>query len=77
MFLVVEHMFLPNKFHINKLVPCSELMIFIGYKYNGYCFIYYIQRNVIFYSTHIIFNKEFFSKYTGSYIKNINYIINY
>ena len=69
MFLAVEYMFPPNKFHINKLVPCSKLMIFIRYKDNGYCFIYYIQRNVIFCSTHTIFNKEFFSKYADSYAK--------
>ncbi len=47
----------------------SELMIFIGYKDNSYWFMYHIQGNVIFYSTHAIFNKEFFPKYTDSCIK--------
>jgi len=42
---------LSNKVCTNKLILCSELMIFIGYKNNSYRFICYIQENVIFYST--------------------------
>ena len=30
---------------------------------------HYIQENVVFCSTHVIFDKEFFSKYTNSHIK--------
>jgi len=44
-------------------------MIFIGYKNNSYYFIYYIQKNVVFHSTYVIFDKKFFSKYTGSCVK--------
>jgi len=44
-------------------------MIFIRYKNIGYCFMHHTQKNVIFYSTHTIFNEEFFSKYTNSYVK--------
>jgi len=61
--------FLPNEVDINKLALYSELIIFIGYKNNGYCFICYIQGNIIFCSTHPIFNKELFSKYTDSHTK--------
>ena len=63
------YMFLLSKVHANKLVPYSKLIIFIGYEDNGYCFIYHIQENIIFCPTHTIFNKELFSKYTGSYAK--------
>ena len=59
-------MYLPNEVYTNKLVPYSELMIFIEYKDNSYCFIYYVQENVIFYFTYAIFNKKFFSRYTNS-----------
>jgi len=45
------YVYLPNEVHANKLVPCSELMIFIGYKDNGYRFICHTQGNVIFCST--------------------------
>ena len=44
-------------------------MIFIGYENNSYHFIYYIQENVIFYFTHVIFDEEFFSEYTDSLLK--------
>ena len=47
----------------------SGLMIFIRYEDNSYCFICYIQENIIFYSTHAIFDKKLFPKYTNSYIK--------
>ena len=63
------YMYLPNEVHTNKLVPYSELMIFIEYEDNGYCFIYYTQENDIFYSIYAIFNKKFFPKYTDSYKK--------
>ena len=43
-------------------------MIFIRYENNNYHFIYYIQGNVIFHSTHAIFNKKLFPKYIDSYI---------
>ena len=37
------YMFLPSEVCTNKLVLYSELMIFIGYENNSYCFMYYIQ----------------------------------
>ena len=46
---------------------CYELIIFIGY--NGYYFICHVQKNVIFYFTYTIFNKEFFFKCTNSHVK--------
>ena len=36
------YMFFSSKVCANKLVPHSELIIFIGYENNGYCFICYI-----------------------------------
>jgi len=62
-------MFLSSEVHANKLVPHSELIIFIGYENNKYCFICHIQRNIIFHSTHAIFNEEIFLKYTDSHTK--------
>ena len=62
-------MFLSNKVHTNKLVLHSELMIFIRYEDNEYCFMHYIQGNVIFYSIHAIFDEELFSKCTDFHIK--------
>ena len=53
----------------NKLALYSELMIFIRYKDNGYCFICYTQGNIIFCSTYTIFDKKLFPKYTNSHIK--------
>ena len=47
----------------------SGLMIFIRYEDNSYCFICHIQGNIIFYSTHAIFDEELFSKYTNSHMK--------
>ena len=48
---------------------CSELMIFIGYKNNSYCFMCYIQGNIIFHSTYTIFDKKLFPKCTNSHTK--------
>ena len=62
-------MFLSKEFCANKLVLHSELIIFIGYKDNSYCFICYIQENIIFHSIHVIFDEELSSKYTDSHIK--------
>ena len=59
-------MYLPNEVHANKLTPCSELMIFIGYKDNGYRFICHIQGNVIFHSTQAIFDEGHFPKCPSS-----------
>ena len=50
-------------------MPCSELMIFIGYEDNRYCFMHHTQENIIFYSTHAIFDERLFSKYTDSHTK--------
>jgi len=44
-------------------------MIFIGYENNSYCFIHYIQENIIFHSTHAISNENLFPKYTDSFTK--------
>jgi len=44
-------------------------MIFIGYENNIYCFLYYIQENIIFCSIHAIFDKKLFSKYTDFHTK--------
>ena len=63
------YMFFPDKIHINKLMPHSELIIFVKYENNGYYFIYHIQENVILCFTHAIFNEKFFSKYTDSCLK--------
>jgi len=63
------YVFLPSEVHANKLVPHSELMIFIGYKDNGYHFICHTQGNIIFHSTHAIFNEELFLKCTDSHTK--------
>ena len=63
------YVFLPSEVYANKLRLYSELMIFIGYKNNSYCIMCYIQGNVIICFIYTIFNKEFFSKYTDSYIE--------
>jgi len=42
---------------------------FIRYEDNDYCFICYIQENIIFCSTHAIFDKKLFPKYTNSLLK--------
>jgi len=63
------YIFLPNEVYANKLVLYSELIIFIGYKDNRYCFICHIQGNIIFHSTHAIFDERLFPKYTDSHAK--------
>ena len=44
-------------------------MILIRYEDNGYCFMHHTQGDIIFCSTHAIFDKRLFSKYTNSYAK--------
>jgi len=44
-------------------------MIFIRYEDNGYCFICYVQGNIIFCSTYAIFDEELFSKCTDFLLK--------
>ena len=63
------YVFLPSVVCLNKLVPHSKLIIFIGYKDNGYHFIYYKQGNIIFHSTHVIFDEELFPKCIKFYAK--------
>ena len=43
MFLAIEYMFFSNKICANELALYSKLMIFIGYKNNGYYFMHYTQ----------------------------------
>ena len=47
----------------------SELIIFIRYKSNSYCFIYHTQRNIILCSIYTIFDERLFPKYTNFYAK--------
>jgi len=61
--------FLPIGVCANKLIPYSELIIFIGYEDNGYCFIHHIQGNIIFHSTPAIFDEGLFPKCTNSHTK--------
>jgi len=61
------YVYLPNEVHANKLTLRSELMIFIGYKDNGYRFIYHTQGNVIFRSTQAIFDEGHFPRCPSSY----------
>ena len=63
------YIFLSSKLYTNKLTLHSELMIFIRYKDNGYCFIYYTLGNIILCSIYAIFDKELFSQYTNSHTK--------
>ena len=63
------YIFLPSKVHTNKLVLHFELIIFIRYKDNGYCFIYHTQGNIILCSIHAIFDEKLFSQYTNSHAK--------
>ena len=53
------YVFLPSEVHANKLAH-SELMIFIGYKNNGYHFMHHTQGNIIFHSTYAIFDEKLF-----------------
>jgi len=61
------YMYLPNEVCANKLTPCSELMIFIGYKDNSYRFIHHTQGNVIFRSTQAIFDEGHFPRCPSSH----------
>ena len=63
------YVFLFSEVCTNKLVPYSELMIYIGYKDNRHCFMCHKQENIIFHSTYAIFDEKLFSKYTDSYLK--------
>ena len=63
------YIFLSIEICANKLTPYSELIIFIGYKNNGYHFIYYIQENTIFYSIYAIFDVGVSPKCTNPYTK--------
>jgi len=63
------YVFLPIEIHANKLTSHSELMIFIRYEDNRYCFIHHTQGNIIFCSIHVIFDEELVSKYTKSHAK--------
>ena len=63
------YIYLSNEIYTNKLVLYSQLMIFIKYKDNRYCFMCHTQENVIFCFTDVIFDEEFFSKYTDSHAK--------
>jgi len=62
-------MFLPIEICANKLTPHSELMIFIGYKDNGYHSMHYTQGNIIFCFIHAIFDERLFPKCTNSHTK--------
>ena len=62
-------MFFSIEIHANKLASYSELIIFIGYKDNGYCFMYYTQGNIIFCSIYAIFDKRPFPKHTNFHAK--------
>jgi len=53
------YVYLPSEVRANKLTPCSELMIFIGYENNGYRFIHHTQGNAIFHSTQAIFDEGY------------------
>ena len=68
-------MFLPTGIHANKLVPYSELMIFIRCEDNRYCFMQYIQENTIFHSIHAIFDDGLNTP--ASMQNSANYIISY
>jgi len=61
------YVYLSNEVYTNKLTLCSELMIFIGYKDNGYRFICHTQGNVIFCSTQAIFDEEHFPRCPSSH----------
>ena len=63
------YVFLPSVVCPNKLVPYSKLIIFIGYEDNSYHFIYYKQGNIIFHSTHVIFDEGLFPKCIKFYAK--------
>jgi len=60
------YVYLPSEVRANKLTPCSELMIFIGYEDNGYRFIRHTQGNAIFRSTQAIFDEGHFPRCLSS-----------
>ena len=60
-------MYLPSEVRANKLTPCSELMIFIGYEDNSYRFIRHIQENAIFRFTQAIFDEGHFPRCPSSH----------
>ena len=66
------YVFLSTKVYANRLTLYSELMIFIGYEDYYYCFICYIQGNIIFCSIYAIFYERLISRYTESYTKEYN-----
>ena len=59
------YMFFPSEVGTNKLIPYSKLIIFIGYEDNRYYFMCHRQENIIFYSTHAIFDERLFPKCTN------------
>jgi len=61
--------FLPSEVYANKLALYFELMILIGCENNSYCFIHHTQGNIIFCSTHAIFDKKLFPKCNNSHAK--------
>ena len=61
------YVYLPNEVRANKLIPHSELIIFIGYEDNGYRFIRHTQENIIFCSIQAIFDEGHFPKYLSSH----------
>jgi len=63
------YVFFPSEVCTNKLVPHSKLIIFIEYENNGYCFIYHTQENIIFHSTHAIFDERLFPRCTNFHTK--------
>ena len=63
------YIFLSSEVHANKLTSYSKLIIFIGYENNSYCFVYYIQENIIFHFIHAIFDEKLFPKYTNFHVK--------
>ena len=53
-------------------------MIFIRYENNGYCFMHYIQENIIFHFTYAIFDERlFFINVLTSMQKSTNCMICY
>ena len=63
------YVYLPSEVYANKLVLYSELIIFIRYEDNKYCFICHIQENIILHSTHAIFDERLFLKFTDFHAK--------
>ena len=70
-------MLLSSEVCAKKIVPYSELMIFIKYEDNGYCFMHHTQGNIIFHSTHPIFDEGLFPNTSTLMHKSTNYMISY